>query len=196
MRAIVLGDHQEAARVLVEPVHDARPPHAADARQAVAAMGDERVDERAARMPRRRMHDEPGRLVDHDEVVVLVDDRERDRLRLRLGRRGRRHDERDARARARLERRIAHNGSSTVTRPSRISACRRLRDRSGKARARTRSSRSGAPSSATTSSRRSPPAGATVASGAEAAAGAGAASAARPASGAARFDELICCGGR
>ena len=110
MRAIILGDHQEAARVLVEPVHDARPPHAADARQAVAAMGDERVDERAARMPRRRMHDEPGRLVDHDEVVVLVDDRERNRLRLRLGRHDRRHDERDARARARLERRIAHNG--------------------------------------------------------------------------------------
>ena len=73
-------------------------------------MGDERVDERAARMPRRRMHDEPGRLVDHDEVVVLVDDRERDRLRLRLGRHRRRHDERDARARARLERRIAHDG--------------------------------------------------------------------------------------
>ena len=65
--------------------------------QALAAMGDERVDQRARIVPRRRMHHEPGRLVDDDEVVVLVDDGERDRLALRLRRRGRRHDERDAR---------------------------------------------------------------------------------------------------
>ena len=45
----------------------------------VAAMGDERVDQRAAsRLPARGMHDQPGRLVDDDQVVVLVDDGERD----------------------------------------------------------------------------------------------------------------------
>ena len=32
------------------------------------------VDERAARVPRRRMHDQAGRLVDNDQVLVLVGD--------------------------------------------------------------------------------------------------------------------------
>ena len=50
MGAVVLGDDQQAAGVLVEPVDDARPLHAADARQAVAAMGDQRVDQRAGLM--------------------------------------------------------------------------------------------------------------------------------------------------
>jgi hypothetical protein len=37
---------------------------------------------------RRRMDDQPGRLVDDQQVVVLVDDGERDRLGLQLERRG------------------------------------------------------------------------------------------------------------
>ena len=143
MRAVVLGHDQQPARVLVEPVHDARPPHAADAGQAVAAMGDERVDQRAALMPGGRMHDEPGRLVDDDEVVVLVDDRERDRL----APPARPAPPAARRARCALPAHALSAGSrttapSTATRPSRISACRRLRDRSRQARARTRSSRS------------------------------------------------------
>ena len=40
----------------------------------------QRVDERAGRMPRRRMDDHSRRLVDDDEVAVLVEDRERQRL--------------------------------------------------------------------------------------------------------------------
>ena len=81
MGAVVLGDHQEAGRVLVEPMHDARPLHAADAGEAVAAMGDERVDQRAGLVARRPgWTTRPGGLVDDDEVVVLVDDGERDRL--------------------------------------------------------------------------------------------------------------------
>ena len=67
MRRVGLGDDQQAARVLVEAVHDARPRHAADAREARAAMGDQRVDERAGRIAGAGMHDEPGRLVDDDD---------------------------------------------------------------------------------------------------------------------------------
>ena len=78
--AVVLGDHHEPARVLVEAMDDARPQHPADARQAAGAMRQERVDQRAAGMARRRMDHEAGRLVEHQEMRVLVQDVERDRL--------------------------------------------------------------------------------------------------------------------
>ena len=41
----------------------------------VAAMGDQRVDQRAAGMAGAGMDDEPGRLVDDDQRVVLIDAR-------------------------------------------------------------------------------------------------------------------------
>ena len=47
------------------------------------AVGEHGVDERGRRVARRRMHRHPGRLVDHEQVAVFVDDVERDRLRLR-----------------------------------------------------------------------------------------------------------------
>ena len=57
----------------------------------VAAMGDERIHERAAGVAGGRVHDEVRRLVDDDEVGVLVDDVERDGLGGRLGRLRLRH---------------------------------------------------------------------------------------------------------
>ena len=39
MRAVVLGRHHHPADLAVQPVHDARPQHAADAREAGAAHG-------------------------------------------------------------------------------------------------------------------------------------------------------------
>ena len=83
MRLVVLGDHHQPGGVLVEPVHDARPADAADAGKAGAAMGDQRVDQRAGLVAGGRMHDQPLRLVDDDDVVVLIDDIERDILALR-----------------------------------------------------------------------------------------------------------------
>jgi hypothetical protein len=83
--AIVLRRHHQPGGILVEPVHDARAPDAADPRQAGAAMGDQRVDQRAGLMARGRMHDKPPRLVDDDDVVILVDDVERDSFALGLG---------------------------------------------------------------------------------------------------------------
>ena len=88
MRLVVLGDHHQACRVLVEPVHDARPADAADAGKAGAAMGNQRVDQRAALVAGGRMHDQPFWLVDDDDVVVLIDNVERDILAHRLRRNG------------------------------------------------------------------------------------------------------------
>ncbi len=47
MRDIGLGDDEEARRILVEAVDDARALYAADAGEFVPTMGDERVDERS-----------------------------------------------------------------------------------------------------------------------------------------------------
>ena len=55
-----------------------------------AGVEQQRVDERAVRVARRGMHDEPGWLIDHEEIVVFVKNRERDVLRQRLGWRRRR----------------------------------------------------------------------------------------------------------
>ena len=95
MRAVVLRHHHQPGGVLVEPVHDAGPPLAADAGEAVAAMGDQRVDQRAGPMAGGRMDHQIARLVDDDDVVVLIDDLERNRLRRGLGRLGRRHGDDD-----------------------------------------------------------------------------------------------------
>ncbi len=70
-----LGDHHDAGGVLVQPVHDARAALAADAGERVAAMGEQGVDQGAVLVAGRGVHDQPGRLVEHDQVGVLVEDR-------------------------------------------------------------------------------------------------------------------------
>ena len=57
---------------------DPRPLDAGDARRSRRRppRAEQGVDERAAGVPRRRVDDEPGRLVDDQQVVVLVDDRD------------------------------------------------------------------------------------------------------------------------
>ncbi len=44
----------------------------------------QRVHQRSGAIPGRRMHDEPGRLVDHDDVLVVVDDGQRNVFRLEV----------------------------------------------------------------------------------------------------------------
>jgi len=70
-------------------VHDSGPLLAADAAQIVDVM-QQGVDEGAARMPGRWMNHHARRLVDDDEIAILVDDRQRKGLRLQRSVDGRR----------------------------------------------------------------------------------------------------------
>ena len=90
MRRVRLRNHQKPRGALVEPVHDSGPSHSSDAGEACAAMGNQRIDERSRFMSGRRMHHEPGRLVDDEQIFVLEDNFERDVFaqRRRIGGRG------------------------------------------------------------------------------------------------------------
>ena len=79
-------------------------------------MGDQRVDQRSGRVARGRMHHEAGRLVDDDDVVVLVDDVERDILALRLGIGGFRHVDYDRIAGSDMISGVADGGGSDLDR--------------------------------------------------------------------------------
>ena len=85
MRRLCLGDDHQAAGVLVEPMHDSRAADPADAGEARAAMGQQRVDESAVGISRGGMDNHARRLVDDDQVCILKADIERDRLRDRRG---------------------------------------------------------------------------------------------------------------
>ena len=80
VRALAFRRQHDAGGVLVEPVDDPRPHLAADAGQPVAAMRDQRVDERAVGLARAGMDDHAGRLVDDDQVGILVQNLQRDVL--------------------------------------------------------------------------------------------------------------------
>ena len=127
------------------------PLDAADARKAVAAMMDQRVDQRAGPVAGAGMDDEPGRLVDDDELVVLVEDVERDRLALRLaGPPAPAWRARPYRPRRPCGLVSAARLPPTLTAPCLISACTRLRETSPpRAAASHWSSRSPAASAAT-----------------------------------------------
>ncbi len=79
VRGIVLRDDHHAGRAAIEPVDDSRPQHAADAAE-VGDVMQQRIDERAGGVTRAGMHDHARRLVDDDDVGILVKDLERHRL--------------------------------------------------------------------------------------------------------------------
>jgi hypothetical protein len=74
MGAVVLGRDHQPRSVLVQAVHDTGPFHPTDPRQARAAMGDQRIHQCSGCVPGARVHHKPRRLVDDDDVVVLIDD--------------------------------------------------------------------------------------------------------------------------
>ena len=141
---VVLGHHHDPRGVLVEPMDDARPAHAADARQAVAAMGQQGVDQGVVGIAGRGMDDQPGRLVQHQQVGILVEDIEVDRLGLGLRRLGLRDVDNETVARFDLAGGLFYSSgpSASATRRLSISAFTRLRVRLGRAAASARSSRS------------------------------------------------------
>jgi hypothetical protein len=82
MSRVVLGYHHQAGGAAIEPMHDSGPFLASDAAQIRDVMK-QRVDQRPTRVARGRMYDHSGRLVDDDEVLVLVPDLEGQRFRPR-----------------------------------------------------------------------------------------------------------------
>jgi hypothetical protein len=82
-RRLVLRDDHHAGRVLVQAMHDPRPQMRAVCpivRVRVEATSREQpVHERPVRVPTRWVNDEPRRLVEHEEVRVLEQHRERHR---------------------------------------------------------------------------------------------------------------------
>ena len=78
MGLVGAGDDEEPRGVAVESMDDPRPRRIAPARDGVR---EESVDERAVRVPGRRVDDDAGRLVDDEEILVLVHDAQRHLLR-------------------------------------------------------------------------------------------------------------------
>ena len=83
VRGVSLRDHEQTAGVFVEAVDNTRPERSADARQSLRAVRDQRVDERAVGIAGASVDDEPGGLVDDDQVFVFIDHGKRHRLRPR-----------------------------------------------------------------------------------------------------------------
>ena len=69
VRLVRAGDHEEPGCVAVEPVDD---PGAVALLPALDRVREQAVDERAGAVPRRRVHDDAGRLVHDEQVLVLV----------------------------------------------------------------------------------------------------------------------------
>ena len=68
-----LGNHHQATGVLVEPVNDTRPRQDGGA----GMVGQQAVEQCARPVARRRMHHQPDRFVDHQQLRILVDDGQR-----------------------------------------------------------------------------------------------------------------------
>ena len=90
MRTFCPRDQQEPGRFLVDPMHNAGPLLTASRRERAAT--EKRVDQRAAPVPRRRVDDHTSRLIDHDDVLILVNDGDRNILRQDFTARRRRDD--------------------------------------------------------------------------------------------------------
>src|SRR5881397_819794 len=74
-------DDEKARGIAVEPMDDAGPLRLLAARDRVA---EEAMDKRAARVSRGRVDDDPGRLVDDEQVLVFISDAEVEVLGLEL----------------------------------------------------------------------------------------------------------------
>ena len=80
MRGVGFCHHQKARGVLVDAMHDTGALFAADPGQVAAEMMQERIDQRARGRAGGGVDDHAQRLVDHDQVSVLVQDFQRDVL--------------------------------------------------------------------------------------------------------------------
>ena len=102
-------DDEEPRGLLIDPVNDTRTRWLPDGRETMRTqMVQESVDEAPFRLPSTRVNDDARRLVDDDELLILIDDLKGDDLRCERSRRWRREhkleliSERDSKARFNL----------------------------------------------------------------------------------------------
>ena len=79
MGCVVLRDGDAAAGVFIEPMHDARTFFASNSGK-IWAMMEQRVYKGVLAMPGPGMNDQPGRFVNHNQIVVLKKNVERNGL--------------------------------------------------------------------------------------------------------------------
>ena len=106
MRLVILTDHEQPRRVHIDAMHDARTHHSVDRAELRTTVIHHRIHEGPLRMPRRRMHDHTLRLIHDQHILILVDDVERDVLRLHVERHRRRQIQRQHIARLQLRARF------------------------------------------------------------------------------------------
>jgi hypothetical protein len=71
-----LGHHQQAGRILIQSMHDSGARHSGKR----GGMMQQGILQGAIAVPRRRMHNQSGRFIDHEELVVFEDQVECDGL--------------------------------------------------------------------------------------------------------------------
>ena len=81
---VILRNNQQTACILIDAVNDSRTKDTAHAREAFAAVPQERVDKRSVRVSCGRMNHHANGFVDDDKVAVLVNHIKRDILRRRF----------------------------------------------------------------------------------------------------------------
>ena len=84
MGKVVFCNDEQTRGVLIYAVYYARPLLTADARERVAAIVHQRVDQRTVLMTGSRMHHHAARLVDNNHIAVLKNDIQRNILRRKL----------------------------------------------------------------------------------------------------------------
>ena len=89
MGAVGFGHHQQTGCILIDAVHDARTAFTADARQRIAAMVQQRIDQSAARAAGGGVYDHASGLINHDQIAVFPDHGERNVFGQRFNRLGR-----------------------------------------------------------------------------------------------------------
>lgn len=85
VRGVIFGHNDQTAGVLVDPVNNPGAHDITNARQGWPAMGDESIDQGAGRIARCGMDHQARRLVDDNEMLILIDDIKRYVFGLRQG---------------------------------------------------------------------------------------------------------------
>ena len=77
MSAVVFGNDKQSAGVFVNTMNNAGTMFAVNAGKAFATVKHKRIHKRAGPVPDRRMHDHAARFIHHNDILILIDDIER-----------------------------------------------------------------------------------------------------------------------